>query len=180
MVQWRKREDRKSVRIGVRVRTDAGWIDATMRNVSSRGMMLQSRQPLRRNQFVEVAKGSWRMVGRVVWAKDAECGLQARDTVDLGDLLAPTGAGTAQQSCNPPNDRRVAPRAIDAASGPDLPDIAERSRVLGKALERMALVAAVACAAFLIGASVYDALAAPLGKIENALGARQVAPAAAA
>lgn len=165
MTQWRPREDRKTVRITVRVRTDAGWIDATIRNLSSRGMMLHSVRPFRRNQFVEIARGGTRVVGRVVWSDDANFGLQAQDAIDLHALLAKPGGGAAAAR---PSERRAEPRqltrsyiALDRSSG---------SRVAGRAMEFAFTVAAFASVSVLTVTSALEAAEKPLNQVGAVLG----------
>lgn len=171
MLHWRKREERKTVRIAVRVRTDAGWIDATARNVSSRGMMLQSLEPLHRNQFVEVAKGRCRTVGRIVWSRGSVCGVHTRDRIDLSQLLAGPGpVGTPQTTDAGPQDRRATSRAGATGGTADLAFQAETSRMFGRAFERVVMVGAITCAALLLGAGAYEMMSAPMERVDAALG----------
>lgn len=161
------REDRKTVRIGVRVRTDDGWVDATIRNVSSRGMMLHSLQPLRRNQFVEIARGRSRVVGRIVWSDDMACGLRARDVVDISALLAQPQGGGAER----PPERRAAARP--AASAPARAYVAidrsDRSRLIGYAMEKAAVVLVFASVSVLAVTSALEAAEKPLEEVRIAL-----------
>ena len=175
MSNWRQREDRKSVRIGVRVRTDDGWVDATVRNVSSRGLMLHSLQPLRRNQFVEIARGRSRVVGRVVWSNDAVCGLHAQDRVDIDGLLAKPEAGGATPGKTFASERRANPRAARARHSATIELQADSARLMGRAFEKVALLAAIACSGVIAAGSAYEAMATPLEKVQVAL-ADQSAP----
>lgn len=166
MKSWRNREDRRTVRISVRVRMDDGWMDATVRNVSSRGMMLHSLQPLQRNQFVEISRGHLRVIGRIVWADAAMSGLRAQDDVDIAALLAkphPNGAAT-------PLERRQGPRESAPTRLASLEDRADASRLLGRATEKVFLLAAILCAALLAMTAARETLSAPLQKIGVALG----------
>ena len=167
MKHWRNREDRKAVRITVRVRTDDGWIDATVRNVSSRGMMLQSPQPLNRNQFVEISRGDHRVIGRIVWADAVMSGVRAQDEVDIAALLAPPQAGSTKCSV----ERRSGQRATAPPRVASLDERAEASRLIGRAAEKVCLVVAIACGALFAISGASQALAEPLGQISEALGA---------
>lgn len=160
-----------AVRINVRVRTDDGWMDATVRNVSSRGMMLHSLQPLRRNQVVEIARGRSRVIGRVVWNNEAACGLQAQDRVDIEGLLAKPDAIGNSQGVSGRQDRRASPRQAPARHAATIELQSESARLLGRAFEKVALLSAIACGGVLAASSAYEAMAAPLDKVEIALAA---------
>lgn len=167
MQNWRPRENRKTVRIGVRVRTDTGWTDATIRNVSNRGMMLQTLQPLRRNQFVEIARGRHRMAGRIVWSRDSVCGLQVREQVDIPGLLAPPDESRAVRG----TERRIAQRP-EPAPGRYAASLAERaqsSRLLGRAFEKAFMVVALASVSVVAVGSALEAADAPLEQVRMAL-----------
>lgn len=166
MQQWRPRETRRTVRITVRVRTEAGWIDATVRNLSERGMGLSSHQPLRRNQFVEIARGRSRVVGRIVWSDEAYSGMRAQDAVDIAEFLAePQGASPQRE-----NDRRAGNRVErPAAVAAPLHQQAQSARWFGRALEFAVITAGVVCAAGMAVGGVIEILGAPLEKVGIAL-----------
>lgn len=165
MKTLRPREDRKTVRIGVRVRTDSGWADATVRNVSSRGMMLHSLQPLRRNQFVEITRGRARVVGRIVWSDDAGFGLQTQDIVDIPALLAQPQAGGTIES----TERRAAPRPTRPTRAYVAIDRADRSKLVGYALEKATVVLACASVSVLAVTGALEAAEKPVEEIRVAL-----------
>lgn len=169
MEHWRPRETRRTVRVKVRVRTDAGWIDATVHNLSERGMSLHCPLPLRRNQFVEIARGRCRVVGRIVWSDQAACGLRAQDAVDIAGFLA----GPPAASVGRENDRRamerIAQRAPAAAT--PLPDRAESARGIGRAFEFAVVLAGIACTVAIAVGSVLEVLGTPLEQVRSALAA---------
>lgn len=158
------REDRKSVRIGVRVRTDAGWTDATIQNVSNRGLMLHSLRPLRRNDFIEVARGRHRIVGRVVWSQGAGCGLRTQDQIDIAGLLGNPGASSAT-----PERRQKARVAASPAPVRSIEERARASRALGQSFERLMVLVVGAAVSMFAAGSAYEALASPLKQVEAAL-----------
>jgi hypothetical protein len=161
----RPRETRKTVCIGVRVRTDAGCIDATVRNVSTRGMMLQSVEPLQRNQFVEITRGRTRVVGRVVWSDDASFGLLAQDAVDITGLLQQPGAVAARVKVpgSPLPDFAAPVRSYVAL------DSATSSRLIARAMELAIIVLAFASLGVLTLGSALEAAEQPLEKVRIAL-----------
>jgi hypothetical protein len=165
MQHWRPRDNRKSVRISVRVRTNDGWIDAVVRNVSDRGMMLHSLEPLRRNQFVEITRGRHRLVGRIVWNSETASGLHAREPVDLKGLLGEPEASPAPDGL----DRRARPRSETTQRVVPTAEQAEASRFMGRAFEFVFLLAAVSCVAGLAAVSIGEAFAKPLEHVQGAL-----------
>ncbi len=165
MKHWRPRETRRTVRISVRVRTETGWVDATVRNLSERGMGLDSHQPLHRNQFVEIARGRCRVVGRIVWSEDAYCGVRAQDAVDIAGFLS-----SPQAAASRANDRRVLNRtAQPPAAAIPLVEQAESARRMGRAFEFAVMITGIACAAAIAVGSVLEVLGAPLEQIGAAL-----------
>ncbi len=164
MKTWRPREDRKTVRISVRVRTDAGWIDATLRNVSSRGMMLHSAEPLQRNQFVEITRGRTRVVGRVVWSDDTNFGLQAQDAVDMCALLGKPGSNAAATI----GERRLSPRPTAPVRTYVAVEHAAGSRLIGRAMELTIVVLALASVSLFTVSSALEAAEQPLEKVRIA------------
>lgn len=164
MQHWRPRETRRTVRLSVRVRTEAGWFDATVRNMSERGMGLDGHLPLRRNQFVEIARGRHRVVGRIVWSDDAACGLRAQDAVDIAGFLAGPRAASPRA-----NDRRQGDRTMRAQAALPLPVRAESARWFGRAFEFAVILTGIACTAGLAVGSVLEVLGAPLEQVGSAL-----------
>lgn len=161
------RDPRTTVRLTVRIRADGGWLDATVHNVSQRGMMVRSEYPLRRNQFVEIARGNTRVIGRIVWASDSACGLRAQDRIDIGELLGqPKSARPAS------NDDRPAP--VRAAAGSfaalALAYRTDTSRLFARGFEFTAIVAVIAATATLAVEGTLDAASPPLEQVRLALG----------
>src|SRR3569623_2056164 len=107
------REERRNSLLHARLRSDAGWSDVTIGNVSSRGMMLHSASGLQRNAFVEVRHRGVCVVGRVVWSPGVKYGVRTQDVVDVPALLSPMPTKRPR----PGEDRRRAPRR----SAPRLP-----------------------------------------------------------
>lgn len=166
MSQLRPREARRTVRLKVRVRTETGWIDATVQNLSQRGMSLHSPLPLRRNQYVEIARGRCRVVGRIVWSDHVRCGIRAQDAVDIAGFLSNPQAGL------PPcaNDRRAMERtAPPPPTGQVLSARVESSRSVGRAFEFGVILAGIACTAALAIGSVFEVLGTPLEQVGSAL-----------
>jgi hypothetical protein len=102
----RSREERRTIFLKARLRTDDGWRDVTVANISSRGLMLRCPSAPRRGSFIEVRHRGATIIGRVAWSQGARCGVRAQDVIDIADLLAPASA-----PCKwPAENRRAVPR----------------------------------------------------------------------
>lgn len=165
MQHWHHRPHRKAVRIKVRVRTEAGWVDATVHNVSERGMKLHCNPGLRRNEFVEIARGRYRVVGRIVWNADAASGLRSRDMIDMAGLLADPN----QRSARLEIDRRAAPRPGPPVRALTLAERAAASQLMGRAFEKTFMVLALASVSVLAVTSALEAVDAPIEQVRVAL-----------
>jgi hypothetical protein len=142
------------------MRTAAGWADACILNISSRGMLLRSGQPPELGQTVELRHRDCIIVACVVWRSGAKAGLRAEDCLPVDRILSLSAADLAAPVAEAQaGERRKRPRSHDD------------NRLRGRAIE-FAGVATVA--AFLAGAAVLlvqQALARPMAYVEAALSA---------
>lgn len=151
----RKREPRQAVIIAARVRVSNIWFDTQIRNVSSRGMMIDLKMPVPRGTYIEVARKEWRTAARVAWFGDGRCGLQTQDRVHLAELASETGRTT---------------RLSDLAAAPERnrpPLWAARS--FGRMLEMAGLVLAVMGFGWFLAEILYQSLSAVLGSVVSNL-----------
>lgn len=101
------REPRKTTFIQARVLTDAGWCDAIIRNLSSRGAMIEmagGAPP--RGTYVELRRATSVLIGRVIWAAANRCGISTRERIDVAALERGKGEGAVAAG----GDRRQLPR----------------------------------------------------------------------
>lgn len=101
------REPRKTTFIQARVLTDAGWCDAIIRNLSSRGAMIEmagGAPP--RGTYVELRRATSVLIGRVIWAAANRCGISTRERIDVAALERGKGEGAVAAG----GDRRHLPR----------------------------------------------------------------------
>lgn len=159
------REDRQTVRLPVRLRTDEGWSDAVIRNVSRRGMRLDCLSPPGPSDFIEIARGRVSHVGRVVWKNATSCGVIIRENVDL-DMLRNQKPAASRSDVPERRQRFRAPPQ-------DYRQKAEEARALGQAFERCAMIAALVAACFFAASLVYQALSTPVAAVSKALAASQ-------
>lgn len=138
------REPRKRVATQARMRTNAGWSDVVIRDISSRGLGLRSSRAPARGDYIELGRQQHRLVGRVVWS-DGECfGVVLSDAIAVDEVLSSTPAPRRGSE-----DRRLRPRHRESLR--DLQDqrfavisLAENSRYLSRMMNFVA-VAAIAC-----------------------------------
>jgi hypothetical protein len=166
------REPRRSVMLSARMRLGACWGSARILNISSRGMLLESTEALSRGTYVEVCRGRYRVVARVVWNRDNQCGLVAQDPLPIDAIIS-----EPDKSKGPPppandaaaGERRSAARARDARALRF-----ERSRSLSQGLQFAAIAAFGASAAIGAYATVRQSLACPILSVTASLSGEAV------
>jgi hypothetical protein len=166
MGSLKPREERRKTFLRARLRTDLGWSDVTIANVSSRGLMLQSVAPLDRNCFVEVRHGNACIVGRIVWTHGASCGLRTQDSIDVSRMLSQA----PPKPRKPGEERRATPRGRELWGPVFSPD--ERlaaSRRFARVFDWMLMLLAATAAGGFMAQSAWAALAAPMAQVNGAL-----------
>lgn len=84
----RAREHRRKVLIRAKMRAGGLPIDACIRDISSKGLMIQAKVPPPRGTYVEIITPSQTVIGRVVWGKDMRFGIIARDRIHVEMMVA--------------------------------------------------------------------------------------------
>jgi hypothetical protein len=150
------REQRHKVLIQARMRAGGLPTDICIRDVSSRGMLIQSGIAPPRGTYIEVITPTETIVGRVVWGNDARFGICTRDKLHLDMIIG------ARRSCAPADP--AAPGAGQRAS----PPAAVAQAPAGGRLFEFAILAAFAIAAVaVIGSTAYQTLARPFEEINS-------------
>lgn len=146
--------------VPARMRLGCRWDDACILNISPHGLLIHAREPLARGTYVELRRGPYVIVARVVWGEGGRAGLRAQDRMPVEQIVT-LGAAPAQPV--PANAARLVERRSRPRSH-------ERSRQLGRAMEFacFALIGLLASTAAL--AFVAEALARPLAQVRAALG----------
>ena len=155
------REWRRKVQVSARMRSPAGWGDARIVNVSSRGMQIWTAQPAAPGTTIELRRGDQVIVARVVWQHGRRAGLRSDTVLPVTDLMCSSEKlGEPEPAWSPAaGSRRRSPR-IDEAG------IAYRAR----AMQFAAVVAVVGFAASWIGLVALETLGAPLRQMQQVLG----------
>lgn len=160
----RNREPRKSVRIGVRLKDDAGWSDAHILNVSSRGVMAQCQDPPPRGSYIEIRRGTYMMIGRVAWSGTDRIGIRVREQIDLEDLLLPVTPGRKA----PRRANEVQMRVCERRK-PSVEERAATSARFARVFDFAALAIIVVGLAIFASGMAARAFGSPMAEVEMAL-----------
>lgn len=149
------REDRRNVMIPARMRREGRWADVRIRNLSSRGLRVESGLTLTRGSYVELYRHHQIIVARVIWVRGNHSGLRTQDAIDVTGLV--TGrADAARVSLRVPDAVRSLPRGRPVTRH-------DRSRNLASMLQFVALAVAAGGCAIAGGQAVRDAFGDPIG-----------------
>ncbi len=161
---FRKREPREPVILAARIRLDSGWVDATIRNVSTKGMMIEMSSPPPRGSFMEIRRGSAIVVGQVRWVAQDCCGLLAQGRVPVAQLkrdprlaYKPNADGSVQV------ERRAEARILSAE------EVAERSRLKAMLVQKAIIAAAGIAGVCFVGSLMLGVIEKPMESIEKHL-----------
>jgi hypothetical protein len=151
------------------MRLDGLWKDACIRNISTRGMLVQTTSPPERGTYVDIYSGKHVIVGRVAWSSGYRFGIQAQDQLNIDALLGQADlSGTKYEQArkaNPAFDRRSTPRQAAAAISRQ----SERNRHFARVFEFTSITVAVASLCFLLVTTAANALSEPLQAVSLAL-----------
>jgi hypothetical protein len=142
------------------MRSDSGWSDACILNISSRGLLVRSGRPAVRGSVIELRHRDYAIVGRVVWSDGAHAGLQAEERVPVEQILSLSQAPSLQLTAvnGRPVERRKRPRSH------------EDNRVRGRLFEFSAVAILAALVAGFAFDLVHDALSRPFQQVQAVLG----------
>jgi hypothetical protein len=151
--------------IKARVRAGESWNDALILNMSTRGLLVRSDRPASRGSYLEIRRGPYVIVARVVWSSADRFGVQTQDPVPAAALIRdPDGArATAVPAETKPVERRSVPRLAEVSH--------ETSRQKARIAEFAAIALACCLVALLIGNALFEVVARPLRAAEHSLAA---------
>ncbi len=153
------RTPRRKVLIRAQMRCGGPKVDVCIRDVSPRGMLLQSSAPPQRGTYVEIVQGALPVVGQVVWMKDRKFGISTRDVIDIQALEDDGQPGTPRKL-----EVRKAETfrpTVNAAYNH------ENSRYAANAMQFATMVAAIVCAAGGLAYVLHQGLSSTVGNIAN-------------
>lgn len=157
---YRPRELRRRVLLPARMRTSAGWKDACILNISSRGLMIRTGGVALAGSTVELWHGEHVIAARVVWSRGAKAGLRSEDRVPVEDIMTLSQSPALMLTAGPRPDgveRRKRPRY-------------EESRIKARLIEFAGAVAIGMTLAAGLSALVERAMAQPFAAAHAALG----------
>ena len=155
-------EERQKVMVKARMRNGVAWRDVCITTLGVwQALESKSAEQPERGTYVEICRGMHSVVARVAWAKGHRAGLRSQDAIFIRAFLKDNGAPVPRVAQGQPVERRRAPRTRQKH---------DLSRLAGRLME-------FACLAFfpwVRGVTAFgaaeQALAAPLSRINTALG----------
>ncbi len=152
----RVRDNRQTTRLSVCLNIDGQWQDATITNVSAKGLMVKCPTPPARGAYVEMRRGENIVIAQVRWSDGPCFGALSQMPIDLPRLRS-----DAQNRTRKSAELRGTPR-IAAVAAPSPEQRADASRRLARTIEFASLFAVLAVAALLIAHFAAGTLARPL------------------
>jgi hypothetical protein len=146
------------------MRCGARWGDASILNISCGGLGMAAAAPPQPGAYVELRRGAYVIVARVVWASGERFGLRAQDSIAPDELVAAAAAHSAHERISEPGaqrERRHRRRTADRLAA---------SRMLGRAFGFICVATFGAALAVAAADGVTRALAQPLAQASESLG----------
>src|SRR5579872_7025211 len=84
----RPRELRRRVVLPARMRAGAQWSDASILNISSRGLMIHSGRAGPTGSTLELRRGSHVIIAKVMWRDGSRAGLRSDARLPMEDILS--------------------------------------------------------------------------------------------
>jgi hypothetical protein len=153
------------VHVPARMCLDGAWIDITILNISSRGLMARTGTVPPSRAYVEIRRGSTTIVGKVIWHDDHHFGIRTQDRINVG-LLSDGAVPDMAAAQDPATERRARPRSGEL----DPAEAFERSRQKAAIVQFTVLTAGGAAGALVIGSIVMETLTAPFAVVASHLG----------
>lgn len=157
----RVREPRQTTATPARLNSDGRWQNVCIRNISSRGLMVEVEHPPPRGHYLEVRRGGHVIVGRVVWSTGYRVGIVTQEKLEVAAVLADAKVAAGRKTPGAAMvERRRAPRQAERH---------DRSRLVGRFIEYGSFLALGAVGAVLAMDMARAALERPLREVESAL-----------
>lgn len=163
----KQREQRYQVQIPARMRWDGKWVVASIRNISTRGMMLRTTAPPPPGTYVEIQMNAGAVTARSVWTFEQACGLRTQDKLDVGALRGSRAGGSTIARIHP--QTAAAQSAIRRPISRGAEEEAARSRRFAAMFQFCMVVAVGVAAAGSLAYEAFHILSAPVTRIEEKL-----------
>jgi hypothetical protein len=102
MVGRQSRAPRKTAFIKAHMRDGEQWLDVSIGNVSSSGLMVRSQAFPPVGATLEIRRRGVTINGEVVWSTKTRFGLRSFEPIDLDALTAESGLNVSQQNDEAP------------------------------------------------------------------------------
>lgn len=160
------RSARRKVMLGARMRCGATWNAASILDVSGTGLGLAAPTPPPPGAYVELRRGAYLVVARVIWTNGERFGVRAQDRIMVDALIGAAAVRSGVQGFGGEAARLGSNRPQGAA------ERAAASRATARALQFGIVALFGAALAFAISDGVAQALAEPLERVSETLGQR--------
>lgn len=155
------RETRQKVLIGARMRLDGGFCDVRIRDISSKGLLLEAELAPKRGSYLEIYRGRHVIVARVVWSNAKRFGVLAQDRMHIDTIVNEpdeSGPRKIDPATQLPVERRASPRP----SAQEIAQRATRNRYMSAAMQFGLIVMFGASAAVVLFGFVGHSFSEPL------------------
>lgn len=159
---FKPREPRQKVLVPARMRSESGHVDIRIKDISSRGMMVEAPYAPERGEYVEILRPGCSVVGRVVWAREGRFGLLSQDRINLHAVL--DRRRSARLEASTPPLLQIDARPPRRSTQPDM------SRHVGRVLQYGFIAALAAAAAVGAAGIVYRDLSRAFDSVSRELG----------
>jgi hypothetical protein len=78
-----------------RIRSGAGWADACILNISSRGLMVYTNGAAKPGTVIELRRGAQIVIARVIWRQNQRVGLASQGDLPVQDIISSETAAAA-------------------------------------------------------------------------------------
>lgn len=148
------------------MRVGSAWFDVCIRNMSSRGLLVEAASPPARGTYLEIRRGARVIVARSVWVDDGRCGLRTQDRLTIDEFTNESNFSGAEVvdvalACSE-GERRPLYRAADIRH--------DHNRMLSRFGEFAAIASIGGFLAYLAAATLQEAFARPLSVATAAIG----------
>lgn len=142
--------------LNARMRVAATWNDVCILDISTRGLLVQAAEPPARGTYLDLHRGQYAIVGRVVWAEGQRFGIRTQDPLPVDEIINPPDPAIAQLAASV-----VAEAAAGRRSSPHFAQARhDSSRTLSRSVE-FAFVALFGAA---LGVTAFNSVGQALGR----------------
>lgn len=156
----RPREDRRRTILPAQVRNGAGWADACILNISSRGLLINARCTAPPGSQIKLRRGGYLLVGRVIWRSANRIGVSSQYPLPVDELISSEAASA---------DLPALSGTIEIGRPQQQRKSNDRSRAFSRAVEFLSLVLFGSALAAAAAVHAYQALSNPIEAVNRAL-----------